>query len=181
MPSRDKYPQGKRPLFVYINEDLYNRLREIAFYQHDKFHGALSRVVEEALRLYFITKHSPPRGSVSPPAPAQSTQTAQTPVLQASSKDHKIRDNYEKVIQAYKRSKNIPDHEIICEIPEKDLVNIISTTIGYDHRTIKKWINNFTTQNLLKYDQNRRIFTVINSACLDIEHYLDQLKQESNA
>jgi hypothetical protein len=173
MPSRDKYPQGKRALFVYINEDLYTKIHEIAFSQYDQFHGALSRVVEEALRLYLTINPSP--------KPAH-THKAQSPVLQGeSSKIEEIRHNYEKVLLVYKRLKNFPDHEIICEIPKSDLERIISVTIGYDRRTIDKWIDNFIALNLLTYDSKREVFTVVNSACLDLEHYLDQLKQESNA
>jgi hypothetical protein len=54
MPSRDKLPKGKRQLLVLISEDLYKLLVEVApsLYGGSRYRGALSSIVEEALRHY---------------------------------------------------------------------------------------------------------------------------------
>jgi hypothetical protein len=50
--SRKQVPKGKVQLLVYISEDLYKRLINVAPNLYGKYHGAISFVVEEALRHY---------------------------------------------------------------------------------------------------------------------------------
>jgi uncharacterized membrane protein len=45
-----KPPKGKAVLFVYVSEDLYKKVREIAMIKYRTVHGALSYAVEESLR-----------------------------------------------------------------------------------------------------------------------------------
>jgi len=45
-----------RTLCVRIQEDLFNKLRELAFKRFKRFHGAIATAVREALQEY-INKH----------------------------------------------------------------------------------------------------------------------------
>jgi len=51
-PKTKNIPKGKVQLLVYISEDLYKSLISVAPNIYGKHHGAISFVVEEALRQY---------------------------------------------------------------------------------------------------------------------------------
>jgi hypothetical protein len=51
-PSKKKVPKGKVQLLVYINEGVYKELIRVAPALCGKHHGAISYVVEEALKNY---------------------------------------------------------------------------------------------------------------------------------
>lgn len=74
MPNIKK---GKKRLEVLINEDLYKQLVEIApgIYGVGKYRGALSYVVEEALKLY-IEKYGGAGGSPPPGERGERTHTS---------------------------------------------------------------------------------------------------------
>jgi hypothetical protein len=58
MPPKSKLPKGKVRLEVLISEDLYKLLVEVApsIYGGSRYRGALSAIVEEALRYYLNLK-----------------------------------------------------------------------------------------------------------------------------
>jgi hypothetical protein len=151
MPRREKYPQGKRALYVYIDLDLYNKLREIAFSQSDKNHGALSTIVEDALRLYFTVKNPPtlPRGE----GEGTHTHKQHKNVFYNSGSlegEIKIKDKFNNVLTAYRKIMNYTENDIICEIRESDLVRAITLAIGTDERTIRSWVKKFLENKLLR-------------------------------
>jgi len=120
-------------------------LREIAVSQYDKSHGALSTIVEDALRLYFSVKHPPnlPRGA----GEGAHTHKAQTGVLQG---EIKIKQKFNNVLTAYRKIMNYSENDIICEIKESDLASAINLAIGTDKRTFKSWVDKFLKLNLLR-------------------------------
>jgi hypothetical protein len=142
MPSREKYPRGKRPLFVYISEDLYVKVHELALSQYEKFHGALSAIVEEALRIYFTQKA--PLGGTSPPK-AHTHSTHKT--------HGGVNTVFLEVLNYIKRQHNYPEDEIVCEIKEGDLVKAIHNVKGMDRRTVEKYLKLFETHKLIRYDR----------------------------
>ena len=126
MPS--KLPKNKVQLNVLIDRELYEKVKRVAVARYGRLHGALSRAVEEALRLWLA------------PRPAH-THTNPRYV--------KIIDKYlqvkEKIIQNLGCNAN---NVIVCT--GKDLRLAIESTIGHDPRTIKKYIQLFEEHGLIE-------------------------------
>ena len=143
MPPRNKIPSGKVQINPLISVELYNKLREVALSQYGNLRGAISQIVEEALRLYF-SQRLPPRGERGESAHTHSTRG----VLQADI----VREEFTMVLDYIRREHNYPEGEIICEITESELVRAIQATIGIDERTVKKRLDLFQKHKLMKYD-----------------------------
>jgi len=122
--------KGKRHLHVLIDEEIYKLLIELApaIYGQSKYKGAVSFVVEEALRQYLI-----------PRAHTKSTQNPR----------RGVRVVYNQVVDKIKEIMHYdfkPD-----QVPEKILDQAISEVRGSDPRTINKWKNLFEKSKLIKY------------------------------
>jgi hypothetical protein len=127
--SKDRVPVGKRELTVFISEDLYRQIIELAPVWYGKHRGAVSAFVEElirrALATYMhtqITHKNPPRS---------------------------VRSVYEQVVKKLMEILNLdykPD-----EVPEKYLDQAIAEVRGSDPRTIEKWKRVFEKVGLIKY------------------------------
>jgi len=149
MPSKSKIPAGKIQINVLISEDVYKLLIEVAPAIHGKFKGAISRVVEEALRLY-LTQKAPQGGTVPPDTHAHSTHSSVRTVYRT--KKTKIEDiimKFYSVLDHIKKLKGYSQDDIICEITHKELEAGIQGVIGIDRRTIDTYIDAFTRQKLL--------------------------------
>jgi di/tripeptidase len=125
-----KTPRNKKHLHVLIDEDIYKLLVETApgIYGQGKYRGALSYVVEEALRHYLL--------------PRAHTQSTQNPRLG-------VRSIYNQVVEKIKEIMHYdfkPD-----QIPEKILDRAIAETRGSDPRTINKWKAAFQRAGLIKF------------------------------
>jgi di/tripeptidase len=122
--------KGKRHLHVLIDGEIYKLLIETApaIYGQSKYKGAVSYVVEEALRQYLL--------------PRLRTSSTQNPRLG-------VRSIYNQVIEKIKEIMHWdfkPD-----QIPEKILDQAIAEVRGSDPRTINKWKNIFQKSGLIKY------------------------------
>jgi hypothetical protein len=123
--------KGKKRLEVLIDEELYKLLIEVApsIYGEGKYRGALSYVVEEALRQYLLPR-------------LRTTSTQNNP-------KRGVKYVYMQVKEKAKEILNLdypPD-----EVPEKVLDQAISEVRGSDPRTINKWKNIFQKSGLIKY------------------------------
>jgi len=123
--------KGKKRLEVLIDEELYKLLIEVApsIYGEGKYRGALSYVVEEALRHYLT--------------PRQHTASTQ------NNPKRGVKYVYMQVKEKAKEILNLdypPD-----EVPEKVLDQAIAEVRGSDPRTLKKWKNIFQKSGLIKY------------------------------
>jgi hypothetical protein len=127
-----KTPPGKKRLEVLIDENLYKQLIEIApiIYGGKKYKGAISYVVEDALRQY-----------LKPKTFAHTTYT-QNP-------SRSVRQVYKQVIERIKFIENI-DFEPE-ETTEKILDMAIAEVRGSDPRTIRKWKEIFEKSGLIKF------------------------------
>ena len=129
MPSRTQIPKGKKQLNILISEELYNTLLQVASPWYGKNRGAISALIEAALRYYLIshahtksTQNNPKRG---------------------------VKNVYNQVVEKIKEILHYdfkPD-----EIPEKILDLAIAEVRGSDHRTINKWKNLFHKSGLIKF------------------------------
>jgi hypothetical protein len=125
-----KTPRNKKHLHVLIDEDIYKLLVETApgIYGQGKYRGALSYVVEEALKHYLL--------------PRAHTNSTQNPRLS-------VRSIYNQVVE---KIKEIMHYDFKpTEITEKTLDQAISEVRGSDPRTIRKWKNVFQKSGLIKF------------------------------
>lgn len=123
-------PRNKKHLHVLIDEELYKLLIEIApgIYGQGKYRGALSYVVEDALRQYLL------------PRTHKNTQ---------NNPSRSVKHVYGLVKEKIKEILNLdyaPD-----EVPEKILDQAIAEVRGSDPRTIAKWKALFEKNKLVKY------------------------------
>jgi hypothetical protein len=118
----------KRQLTVYISEDLYSLLIEMAPNLYGRVHGALSAVVEEALREYLL--------------PRAHTRSTPNPRLG-------IRSIYDRVIGRVQEILNLPFRP--SEVPEKVLDMAIAETRGGTPRTVERWKAQFLRFGLIKF------------------------------
>jgi di/tripeptidase len=128
MPSRKQIPRGKVQINPLISEDLYKLLLELAPSWYGKNRGAISHIVEEALRHYLL--------------PRQHTASTQNPRLG-------VRSVYNQVVEKIKEIMHWdfkPD-----QIPERVLDQAIAEVRGSDPRTVKKWKNILQKSGLIKF------------------------------
>jgi len=117
---------NKKQLKVWISEEVYNLLVEYAPQIYGQVHGAMSHVVEEAIKQYLL--------------PYQHTQIHTNARLS-------VRNVYRLVKE---KIKEITHNHVIFEVPEKIIDMAISEVRGSDPRTIEKWKNLFEKQGLIK-------------------------------
>jgi hypothetical protein len=129
LTSRSRVPKGKRELTVFISEDLYKQIIEIAPVWYGKHKGAVSAFVEELIRRALATyMHT----QITHKNPSRS-----------------VRAVYEQVVRKIMEILNLdykPD-----EVPEKYLDQAIAEVRGGDPRTIAKWKTLFEKSKLIKY------------------------------
>jgi hypothetical protein len=123
-------PRNKKHLHVLIDEDIYKLLIEIApgIYGQGKYRGALSYIVEEALRHYLT--------------PRTHKNTQNNPNRSIKHVYGLVKDKVKEIMKL----DYVPD-----EVPEKILDMAIAEVRGSDPRTIRKWKNLFEKSKLIKY------------------------------
>jgi len=129
LTSRSRVPAGKRELTVFISEDLYMQIIEIAPVWYGKHKGAVSAFVEYLLR-----------GALA---------TYQHTQITHKNPSRSIRAVYDQVVKKIMEITGLsykPD-----EIPEKYLDQAITEVRGSDPRTIAKWKRIFEKAGLIKY------------------------------
>lgn len=127
--SRSRIPKGKKELTVFISEDLYKQIIEIAPVWYGKHKGAVSALVEDLIRRALATY--------------QHTQ------IRTKNPSRSVRAVYEQVVRRIMEVTGLdyrPD-----EIPEKYLDQAIAEVRGSDPRTIAKWKGIFERAKLIKY------------------------------
>jgi hypothetical protein len=128
MPSKKNVPKGKVQINPLISEELYKLLIEIAPAWYGKSRGAISAIVEEALRHYLL--------------PRAHTQSTQSP-------KYDIRQVYNQVVEKIKEIMRC-DYKP-SEVVERVLDQAIAEVRGSDPRTIRKWKGSFERAGLIKF------------------------------
>jgi hypothetical protein len=153
-----RIPQGKHVLYVYIEESLYNQLKELALESQDKVHGAISRLVENALREYLgkvvNPAPTPPGGSQTPGHTHAHTHTqvygyteSVYQLTQPLPTKDKVEEKFREVMTAYIQSRGINYYPY--EMPEREFTKAIESVIGSDPRTVDKWLEKFRSHRLI--------------------------------
>jgi hypothetical protein len=145
-----KLPQNKRQINPLISIDLYEILLKYVE-NYGKGRGAISHIVEEALRLYFSQMGLiGDRGS--PSTHTHDTRSVTTRYTTTYTRESKVMKAFMSVLDYIKKLHNYPDSEIICEVVEAEMVAAIRDTIGVDPRTVKKYMKAFQDHKLIKYE-----------------------------
>jgi len=126
-----KIPEGKVRIDVYINEEIFNKLMQLAKMKYRRLHGALSREVEEALN-YWIQKHELE-------AHTQTLTDPETP---------RLIKNLELIMKRLKQLGFFRNDRISIN----DWIRACSETVGSDKRTWKKYLNYAIQYQYLKTD-----------------------------
>lgn len=136
-----KVPKGKVLAAVYLDKDLWEEFRRLAFMKHDGFRY-LSYEVEQALRAWLALHRSPPGG-----------REIQRNFSKVSSKVNPT----PKVLRAFEQVKEYLAKKFNCPITEGSqvsrdhLIEAIANTRGTDPKTISKWLNLFEKFKLVKH------------------------------
>jgi DNA-binding transcriptional ArsR family regulator len=149
-----RIPKGKRILYVYIDESLYNQLKELALAQsHDKLHGAISRFVENIIREYLAKPVNPSGGLESPPFTHTHT-NVYTLTQPVNGRSYTIRDKvlevFKEVVNAYITTQKLDYYPY--ELPYWKFAQTIEKVIGSDPRTVDKWIDKFKNHGLIEIE-----------------------------
>ena len=129
MPSRKAIPKGKVQINILISADLYKQLIEVAPAWYGKSKGAISAMVEEALRRY-----------LTPLQHTASTHLNPKPT---------VRMVYAQVVEKIKEIEHLSIRPM--EVPERILDLAIAEVRGSDPRTVAKWKNVFLKSGLIKF------------------------------
>jgi len=123
-----KLPKGKRGLYVLISEDVYEILIKKAPELYGKSHGAISHVVEEALKQYLY------------PLARTHTKTQANPKMS-------VRAVYDLVVAKVRELMNLPFKPY--QVPEQVLNRAIALVRG--PTVVERWKRFFREQGLIKY------------------------------
>jgi hypothetical protein len=126
VPRKEEVPKGKRPVTVYISEDLYKAVAEVAVQRYGQVKGALSRFAEDAFR-EALSQHKHTSAQVNPKL--------------------RLREVYDAVV---KRIVEIKGYRPV-EVTEDVLDQAIGDVRGLDPRTIERWKSRFLKAGLIKY------------------------------
>ena len=131
-----KVPEGKCILYVYIDRNLDKRLRELIIRKYGEYRkGLLSAEVEAALQAWLATH------KITQTASESADRVNPTP-------------RYWIVFQkcvAWIESKYRIDFKEVHQIPARFLREAIAAVRGSDKRTIRKWLEIFEQQKLIKW------------------------------
>jgi len=122
MPTKYK---NKVKLQVWISEKIYKKLIEIAPSIYGSHKGALSYVVEQALKDYLAPLHTQIR--TNPPS--------------------RVRLKYELLLSTLKKLKGYRPHQV----KEWEFERAVADTFGTDPRTIRKYKEQFRKFGLIKF------------------------------
>jgi hypothetical protein len=132
----------KKKVNLYLDGELWEEFKKLAFMKHGNFHGALSWELEQALRAW-LAAH---RARVESAQGAQATLQAshvnpppRTAKVWAQVKEYlRGRFGYEVVVSG-------------VQIPRKHLIEAIVAVRGGQERTIRRWLREFEAFHLVKW------------------------------
>jgi len=131
-----KVPEGKRGMFVYIDDDVYNKLVNLIRKKFTKLHGALSFEVQDAL-VHWISEHEE--------------------TLDMHTNTHKLVNPVIPRSHIYAREivDNLKNRGFTLQLSIKDLHRAIGETRGSDPRTFKKWAQFLVEHGYMKWITHR--------------------------
>ena len=126
-----KMPRGKVGVYVYIDKELYEKLRTLVKAKYPYLRGGLSKEVEEALA-YWIRLHT--------------HRHTKKFVVERMNPQPKVFQVFEQVKDYLKRKYMFLPQQVTW----RDLEEAISAVRGSDRRTIRKWITELLKWKLVK-------------------------------
>ena len=131
-----RLPKGKKGIYIYLDEGVYEKLMELVKRKYNGLRGALSAEVQDAL-VHWIEEHAQEAHKLGRANPG-------LPRAQLMARE----------IIRYLKSKGF-----ISQCSINDLTRAIEATRGSDPRTIRKWIR-FLIRHKYIRPVNHRIFEI---------------------
>jgi len=128
-------PRGKVGIYVCIDEKLYREFRDLVRQKHDKFRGALSYEVEEAIR-HWVLLH---------------TQNTHKTEMGKFNPEPKVNRVFRQVKEYMIRRFGYIYLGSGSQFPRRHIVEAIAAVRGDDERTINKWMKRFIDAKLIKH------------------------------
>jgi len=132
-----RLPKGKRGVYIYLDEEVYEKLMELVKRKYNGLRGALSAEVQDAL-VHWIEEHTQGTHKLRRANPG-------VPKSQVMARE----------IIYYLKSRGF-----ISQCSINDLTRAIEATRGSDPRTIRKWIRFLISHKYIK-PVNHRIFEIL--------------------
>jgi uncharacterized protein YcgL (UPF0745 family) len=128
-----KLPKDKVGVYLYIDRKLFEQFKRLCFQKYEKFHGALSYEVEQALQSWIAlhTQDTHKVGAVNP-----------------QPRVYKVFNQVKEVLkERFGYSAIVPQ----LQIPRIHLVEAITCVRGVDERTVNTWMSRFQKFKLIKH------------------------------
>jgi hypothetical protein len=135
----------KKKVNLYINTEIWNEIKRLAFQKHENFHGALSTEVEEAFTNW-IALHT-------------QNHTKGTAINKINPQP-KAYNVFTQVKEYMKQNYGYVSISSGQQVPDIHLVGGIAAVRGDDPRTLSKWIKSFIQFKIIK-KVSKKVFEVI--------------------
>jgi hypothetical protein len=134
--KRKSFKETKLLLRVYVPEEVYKAIRDLAWEKYGRFRGALSYEVEQALRVW-LAHHAGERAQ-------------KAHILETANPRPKVAKVFSEVKQYLEKEFGYAAILPGQQIPRKHIILAISNVRGPDPRTVRKWFDAFVANKLLR-------------------------------
>lgn len=135
----EKVKKEKKKVNLYLDGELWEEFKKLAFMKHGNFHGALSWELEQALRAWLAAHRARAESAQAPLQASHVNPPPRTAKVWAQVKEYlRERFGYEVVISG-------------VQIPRKHLIEAIIAVRGGQERTIRRWLREFEAFHLIKW------------------------------
>ena len=148
-----RLPRDKVLMQVYVNKELLKKFRELVKIKHDKFHGALSYEVEQALAHWLLEHARANSQATTPTTPIQTIPPSQVSGLQLEARRLNPPARYFKVwldVKEYLQERLLYDFTKCRQVHIDDLKVAIGAVRGDERRTLNRWLETFEKYGILK-------------------------------
>jgi hypothetical protein len=133
MSSNNKWVKKpeKIPTLIYLEPETREMLRTLALHLYNLEKGSISKVVEEAVELYYKTIFNTENHNVKP-------------------RSLKAKEAFRRVLECIKTARKYSSIYEIAQITQKELEVCISQTLGSSRPTIRHYIELFVKHGYIK-------------------------------
>lgn len=126
----------KKKISLYVEENLWDEFRRLAFQKHENFHGALSYELEEAMRNWLVL---------------HTQNLTKQLVVNTVNPQPRVYRVFNEVKEYMKQKHGYAALFPGQQVPRGHLVEAIMAVRGMDSRTVEKWLERFLRFKLVKW------------------------------